>query len=58
MYLGDGMNSNYTSSIAIISIFSIFVLFLFYLKQLGISAKIAQTSKVSTRFIHLQLDIL
>ena len=44
MYLRDGMSSNYTRSIAIISIFIIFVLFLCYLKQLRILAKTVQTS--------------
>ena len=44
MYLRDGMNSNYTRTIAIISIFIIFVLFLCYLKQLHILAKTVQTS--------------
>ena len=57
MYLRDGMSSNYTRSIAIISIFIIFVLFLCYLKQLHILAKIAQTSKQSMGPIPFQLNI-
>ena len=57
MHLRDGMSSNYTRSIAIISIFIIFVLFLCYLKQLHILAKIAQTSKQSTGPIPFQLNI-
>ena len=58
MYLRDGMSSNYTHSIAIISFFIIFVLFLCYLKQLHILAKIVQTSTWSTGPIPFQLNIL
>ena len=58
VYLRDGMSSNYTRSIAIISIFIIFVLFLCYWKQLHILAKIVQTSKQSTGPIPFQLNIL
>ena len=57
MYLRDGMSSNYTRSIAIISIFIIFVLLLCYLKQLHILAELPQTSKQSTGPIPFQLNI-